>query len=191
MVEEVEVGDPQERFQNFFKTEDYRQRLAQMAMTGKTSLTVNFEDILAFDQALAEELLVKPDEYLKHANNAAYAQLQIEDPEYAEKTGLVDVRIVRLLQPAPSAQARFRTYRQVCHGGRHRCPFIPCAPNGYASSFQMQKLRNDNARQSDRLLHEGAIRVQRPELQKQRALRICSRRFNLHRFPRFADSGET
>jgi replicative DNA helicase Mcm len=101
MVEEVEVGDPQERFQNLFKTEDYRQRLAQMTMTGKTSLTVNFEDILAFDQALADELLAKPDEYLKHANNAAYAQLQIEDPEYAEKTGLVDVRIVRLLQAAP------------------------------------------------------------------------------------------
>ena len=101
MVEEIEVGDPQERFQNFLKTEDYRQRLSQMAMTGKTSLTVNFEDLLAFDQALAEELLAKPDEYLKHANNAAYAQLQIEDPEYAEKTGTVDVRIVRLLEPAP------------------------------------------------------------------------------------------
>ena len=101
MVEEIEVGDPQERFQNFLKTEDYRQRLSQMAMTGKTSLTVNFEDLLAFDQALAEELLAKPDEYLKHANNAAYAQLQIEDPEYAEKTGAIDVRIVRLLEPAP------------------------------------------------------------------------------------------
>jgi len=101
MVEEVEIADPQERFQNFLKTEEYRRRLSQMAMTGKTSLTVEFEDLLAFDQTLAEELLTKPDEYLKHANNAAYAQLQIEDPEYAEKTAAVDVRIVKLLEPAP------------------------------------------------------------------------------------------
>jgi replicative DNA helicase Mcm len=101
MVEEVEIADPQERFQNLLKTEEYRRRLSQMAMTGKTSLTVEFEDLLAFDQTLAEELLTKPDEYLKHANNAAYAQLQIEDPEYAEKTAAVDVRIVKLLEPAP------------------------------------------------------------------------------------------
>lgn len=101
MVEELEITDPQERFQNFLKTEEYRQRLSQMAMGGRTSLTVNFEDILAFDQQLAEELLDKPDEYLKHANNAAYAQLQIEDPEYAEKAETVDVRIVKLLEPAP------------------------------------------------------------------------------------------
>jgi replicative DNA helicase Mcm len=99
VTEELEVADPQERFQDFFKTEKYRQRLSQMAVGGKTSLTVDFEDILTFDQRIAEELLERP-EYLKHANNAAYAQLQIEDPEYAEKTAAIDVRIVRLLQTA-------------------------------------------------------------------------------------------
>ncbi|MGD0494565.1 MAG: minichromosome maintenance protein MCM [Candidatus Bathyarchaeia archaeon] len=101
MVEELELGDPQERFQNFLKTEQYRQRISQMAMSGKTSLTVDFEDLLAFDQKLTEELLERPDEYLKHANNAAYAQLQIEDPEYAEKIAGLDVRIVKLLEAAP------------------------------------------------------------------------------------------
>jgi replicative DNA helicase Mcm len=101
VVEELEAGDPQERFQNFLKTEQYRQRLSQMAMSGKTSLTVDFEDLLAFDQKLTEELLERPDEYLKHANNAAYAQLQIEDPEYAEKITGLDVRIVKLLEAAP------------------------------------------------------------------------------------------
>jgi replicative DNA helicase Mcm len=100
MTEELEVADPQERFQDFFKTEKYRQRLSQMAVGGKTSLTVDFEDLLTFDQRIAEELLERP-EYLKHANNAAYAQLQIEDPEYAERMAAVDVRIVRLLQAAP------------------------------------------------------------------------------------------
>jgi len=102
VTEELEVIDPQERFQEFFKTEKYRQRISQMAVTEKISLMVHFEELLAFDQRLAEELLEKPDEYLKHANNAAYAQLQIEDPEYAEKIAdkmeTVAVRIVRLWQ---------------------------------------------------------------------------------------------
>ena len=101
MAEEIEISDPQERLQNFFKTEEYRKRLSQMAMSAQTSLVVAFEDLLAFDQKLAEELLDHPDEYLKHANNAAYAQLQIEDPEYADRIPLVDVRLVRLLEAAP------------------------------------------------------------------------------------------
>jgi replicative DNA helicase Mcm len=101
MTEEIEAIDPQERFQEFLKIERYRQRISQMSVGGKTSLVVDFEELLAFDQNLAEELLEKPDDYLRHANNAAYAQLQIEDPEYAEKKAAVDVRIVRLLEAAP------------------------------------------------------------------------------------------
>ncbi len=100
MAEELEVVDPQEHFLEFFKTEKYRQRISQMAVSGNTSLIVDFEDLLAFDNRLAEGLLEKPDEYLKHANNGAYAQLQIEEPEYAEKLETVNVRIVRLLEAA-------------------------------------------------------------------------------------------
>jgi replicative DNA helicase Mcm len=101
MMEELEVVDPQEQFQEFFKTKKYRQRISQMAVTGITSLTVEFESLLAFDRGLAEEILQSPEEYLKHANNAAYAQLQIEDPEYADKIETVTVRVVRLLEAAP------------------------------------------------------------------------------------------
>jgi replicative DNA helicase Mcm len=101
MNEELEVIDPQERFQDFLKTDKYRGRISQMAVAGKTSLTIDFEDLLAFDETLAEQLLERPEEYLKHANSAAYAQLQIEDPEYAEKAGSVDARIVRLLEATP------------------------------------------------------------------------------------------
>jgi replicative DNA helicase Mcm len=72
-----------------------------MSVAGKTSLIIDFEDLLSFDQNLAEELLTRPEEYLKHASNAAYAQLQIEDPEFAEKIRTIDARIVRLLESAP------------------------------------------------------------------------------------------
>jgi len=100
MTEELETIDPQEQFQELFKTEKYRQRISQMAVADETSLIIDFEDLLTFDQRLAEELLQKPEEYLKHANNAAYSQLRIEDPEYAEKleADAVNSRIVRLLE---------------------------------------------------------------------------------------------
>lgn len=100
MNEELEIYDPQERFQEFLKGEKYRQRISQLAVAGKTSLIVDFEDILTFDQKLADDFLKKPDEHLSRFNNAAYAQLQIEDLEYAEKTETVTVRVVRLLEAA-------------------------------------------------------------------------------------------
>lgn len=100
MTEELEVIDPQERFLELFKTEKYRQRISQLAVSGKTSLIVEFEDILTFDHRLADALLQKPEEYLKHADNAAQNQLGIQAPEYAEKQKIT-VRVVRLLEPTP------------------------------------------------------------------------------------------
>ncbi|MGB9683611.1 MAG: minichromosome maintenance protein MCM [Candidatus Bathyarchaeales archaeon] len=100
MREELEVIDPQERFLELFKTEKYRQRISQLAVSGKTSLIVEFEDILTFDHRLADNLLQKPEEYLKHADNAAQNQLGIQAPEYAEKQKIA-VRVVRLLEPTP------------------------------------------------------------------------------------------
>jgi replicative DNA helicase Mcm len=90
-------ADPQERFLEFFKKEKYREKISQMAIQGKESFTVDFEELFAFDQKLAEITLEKPDEYLQHANNAAYAQLSIEDREYAEKMEKITVRIINLL----------------------------------------------------------------------------------------------
>jgi len=97
MARELETIDPQERFLEFFKKEKYRQRISQTAITGRESITVDFEELFAFDQRLAERLLEKPDEFLHHADNASYAQLGIEDSEYAEKIEKVTVRIVQLL----------------------------------------------------------------------------------------------
>jgi replicative DNA helicase Mcm len=92
-----ETTDPQERFLEFFKMEKYRERISQMAIQGKESFSVDFEELFAYDQKLAEITLEKPDAYLEHANNAAYAQLSIEDREYAEKMEKITVRIANLL----------------------------------------------------------------------------------------------
>ena len=96
MAKEITV-DPQQLFQEFFKKEKYRQRIAQLAITGKNSILIDFEELYGFDQALAELLLNKPEEYLQHAGKGAYEQLRIEDAEYAEKIEKVIVRIVQLL----------------------------------------------------------------------------------------------
>ena len=91
MTEEVEV-DPQQRFEDFFKQDKYRERISQMAIANSTSLIADFEDLMVFDMELAENLREKPDEYLEHVNRAAYSQLEIEDNEYASKIEDVTVR---------------------------------------------------------------------------------------------------
>ena len=82
---ELILEKPQERFQNFLKSDRYRQRLSQMVIEGSFSLTIDFEDLLMADQALAESIIEKPDEYLEYADAAAFDQLRFEDPEYAEE----------------------------------------------------------------------------------------------------------
>jgi len=93
----LEQVEPTQRFQEFFKKEKYRQRIGQLSISGKFSLTIDFEELYSFDQALSELLLARPEEYLQHAGKGAYEQLRIEDAEYAEKIGKVIVRIVKLL----------------------------------------------------------------------------------------------
>ena len=97
MTNEQLTVDPQQRFQEFFKREKYRQRIAQLAMTGKNSILIDFEELYGFDQALAEQVLNRPEEYLQHAGKGAYEQLRIEDSEYAEKIEKISIRIVQLL----------------------------------------------------------------------------------------------
>jgi len=63
-----------------------------MAISGKISMVVDFEDLLLADSPLAESLVKTPDEYLEYANRAALAQLQIEAPVYASEVEVVNVR---------------------------------------------------------------------------------------------------
>ncbi|HML03928.1 MAG TPA: minichromosome maintenance protein MCM [Candidatus Bathyarchaeia archaeon] len=99
MTEELALADPQERFQDLLKSDKYRERISRMAVTESLSLTVDFDDLLAADSELAGITLEKPDEYLEHANKAAYSQLQIEEPEYAEQ--LEEERITIRLRGLP------------------------------------------------------------------------------------------
>ena len=89
---EVAVLDPQERFLDFLKSEKYRKRISQVAVSGKASVVVDFDDLLLADSPLADSLVKAPDEYLEYASRAALAQLQIEAPVYASEVEAVNVR---------------------------------------------------------------------------------------------------
>lgn len=88
---EVEI-DPQQHFEDFLKSDKYRERTSQMAIANATSIVVDFEDVMVFDMALAQNIVAKPDEYLAHAGKAAFSQLETEDSEYASKIEEVTVR---------------------------------------------------------------------------------------------------
>jgi len=90
---------PLERFQNFlgsFQTEEgeykYRQRISQMAVRGVNHLLVDFADLVTIDSSLAEEIIERPDVYIRQTEDAALAQLQVEDPEYASELDRVRLR---------------------------------------------------------------------------------------------------
>ncbi|HSQ53462.1 MAG TPA: minichromosome maintenance protein MCM, partial [Acidobacteriota bacterium] len=101
MTEETLTADPEELFLDFFKSDKYRERLSVMAVSGKKSFTVDFDELLATEPALAQLLMDKPDDYLEYANRAAKAQLQIEEPEYVEEIGSITVRFRGLPEATP------------------------------------------------------------------------------------------
>ncbi len=103
----TQVG-PDERFQDFLRSFQietgeykYRQMLAQLSAANSCSLAIDFEDLLAFDSPLARELVGHPDEYILYANKAIWAQMKIEDPEYAEATKRFFARFRKLPEKTP------------------------------------------------------------------------------------------
>ncbi len=101
MTEETLTADPEALFLDFFKMDKYRERISGMAVSGNKSFVVDFDELLAAEPKLAQQLMDKPDEYLEYANRAAKAQLQIEEPEYAEEIVNVTVRFQGLPEATP------------------------------------------------------------------------------------------
>ncbi len=96
---------PEQRFQSFLKDfrvdskEKYRRRISQMAISNSKAMTIEFEDLIAFDRQFAQELITNPEEYLDYCNRAIWAQMKIEDPDYAESTKNFIARLRGLLEP--------------------------------------------------------------------------------------------
>src|SRR6266567_7943808 len=104
----TETSRPEDAFQDFFRSYDtddvgskYRKRLAQIAIANGKSLTINFDDLILFDPALARSVVERPDDFIGYAGSAATAQMRVEDPEYAEHVGRVFARFRRLPEKSP------------------------------------------------------------------------------------------
>ncbi len=94
---------PEERFQEFLRTFQpekgeykYRKRLGQLRSLGQYYVVVDFEDLVAYDSELARLIVDKPDEYLPYIERSGWAQLKIEDPQYAEEIKKIRVRFRKL-----------------------------------------------------------------------------------------------
>jgi replicative DNA helicase Mcm len=79
------------RFEEFLKTTTdkagqyiYRARISQMISLGLKSIVVDFNDLLRFDDELANKLLLEPDRMLESFKSAAYEAIRAENPLYAE-----------------------------------------------------------------------------------------------------------
>lgn len=84
--------DLEERFEGFFKgfkdqkgELKYRKKIQQLSIENQISIIVDFDDLLRHDPDLARELLEKPDDIIKAANEAAMSILELEDLEYHDR----------------------------------------------------------------------------------------------------------
>ena len=94
---------PQERFEDFLRTYKneqgrlvYWSRLQQMSIDDKTSLTVDFQDLVSFDRVFAILAMEAPLQFLNMLNKALVCVLHIEVPEYVNTvdTGLLRIHIM-------------------------------------------------------------------------------------------------
>jgi replicative DNA helicase Mcm len=90
MAEQVteRIDEVFQQFLRDFKDENgkdkYRLRLSQLGNAGGTALLIDFDDLIAQNPNIARQLLDSPNAILHDLELAAYGQLKMEDPEYAE-----------------------------------------------------------------------------------------------------------
>ncbi|MHA1958861.1 MAG: minichromosome maintenance protein MCM [Candidatus Thorarchaeota archaeon] len=107
----------QERFEEFlrtFKDEQgnlaYWPRIQQLSLNAETSLTVDFQDLITFDNVFIVEAADEPSKFLQMANRALISVLRIEDPDYvvsfADPSGIFKVRIINVPDHVPLRAVR-------------------------------------------------------------------------------------
>jgi len=86
----------EDKIVEFFKQEKYRSIIARSAAQRATSIALDFNDLIIFDEELSHLIVNEPLKYLPLLEKAAWNQLRIEDPEYAVKVKEFKVRIYNL-----------------------------------------------------------------------------------------------
>ena len=103
-----ETIDYREKFTEFFKSfQDrngnfkYIDAIAQMASLGKTSLVIDFEDLMSYDANLAKELKERPEAVIQRANLAITDVMRTVNMSYAIKVKEFRARFRKLDEVIP------------------------------------------------------------------------------------------
>ena len=102
--------ESQERFEEFLRTykDDqgilhYWTRLQQMSINDETSLFIDFQDLISFDNVFMALAAESPSTFIDTVNNALIAVLRVEDPDYVSSldTSLLKARITNYSEHVP------------------------------------------------------------------------------------------
>ncbi len=113
----LEMETEQERFEEFIRTYKdeqgstvYWSRVQQMSIDDESSLVVNFQDLIGFDNVFMAFATEDPQSFLKMTHNALVSILRIEDPEYVDTIGhdALQVRITNYTENVPLRHIRSR-----------------------------------------------------------------------------------
>ncbi|MHA1576364.1 MAG: minichromosome maintenance protein MCM [Candidatus Thorarchaeota archaeon] len=95
--------ESQERFEEFLRTykDDegsltYWTRVQQMSLNDETSLIIDFQDLISFDNVFIALASETPSKFIETVNSALVAVLRVEDPDYVSSidTTLFKARII-------------------------------------------------------------------------------------------------
>ena len=102
--------ESQERFEEFLRTykDDqgvltYWTRVQQMSINDETSVSINFQDLIAFDNVFMALAAEDPPKFIETVNSALIAVLRVEDPDYVSSidTTLIKARITNYSEHVP------------------------------------------------------------------------------------------
>ncbi len=166
------LADAEERFQDFFKEEKYRNLLSQMALSEKHSITIDYLDLSDFDQQLAKQMLEKPEKYLEYAANALRYQLRIEDKQYAELIDRVYVRFKGLPEKASLRSIGAHQIEKLTTFDGIIVRATPVHPLLMEAVFICRGCKSENPIHQDGNFIKGPLRCQNPECRREKGFEL-------------------
>ncbi len=116
--------ESQERFEEFLRTYKdeqgnsvYWTRVQQMSINDELSISIDFQDLIAFDNVFITIAAENPQNFLETANNALIAVLRLEDPDYISSidTSLIKTRITNYSEHVALRAIRSRHIGRLVH----------------------------------------------------------------------------
>jgi len=91
--------ESQERFEEFLRTykDDegsliYWTKVQQMSINDELSLTIDFQDLISFDNVFMTLAAEEPSKFIETVNNALAAVLRVEDPDYVSSIDITSLK---------------------------------------------------------------------------------------------------